>query len=373
MLGRHRGRGEKREMSETLQDMGNKRERDISLDLIRTVAVILVLSVHFFLENGFYGQPMEGKRMLFMCAMRMGAMTCVPLFLLLTGYLSRKKELTGRFYLGLVRVLTTYLLCGLICMGVRAYRGEAMSVRHFVGEFLAYNAAPYGWYIEMYIGLFLLIPFLNVLWRGLATKKRRLVLIATLLALVSLPVLTNERWNILPDWWKRIYPLLYYFLGAYFGEYQPKPRVGRTLAALLGATALAGYMSYLLGVQNPAHTFVQCDLTDWPSPLVVAEACLLFLLLKQVPMDRAPGWLKWAVGKCAQLSLGIYLLSWCFDVVFYPILLKEVPWMLDRLFWYPVVVPAVFLCSALPAQLVEWFRTGMFHGINRFFPDLGLK
>lgn len=360
-------------MSETLQVRDGKRERDISLDLIRTVAAFLVLSVHFFLKNGFYGQPMVGKRMLLMCAMRMGFMTCVPLFLLLTGYLCRKKELTGRYYLGLVRVLVTYLLCGLICMGVRIYLGEAMSFRHFCGEFLAYNASPYGWYIEMYIGLFLLIPFLNALWRGLETKKRRLALIATLLALVTLPALTNGRWNILPDWWKGIYPLLYYFLGMYFGEYQTKPRWGQTLIALLGVTTLAGYVAYLLGVLNPAHTFVWCDLTDWTGPLVVAEACLLFLVLKQVPMDRAPGWLRWVVGKCAQLSLGIYLLSWCFDAVFYPILAEKVPMMLDRLFWYPVVVPAVFICSALLAQLAEWVRMGISYGLNRMFPNLRLK
>ncbi len=360
-------------MREILQGTGGKRERDISLDLIRSVAVLFLISVHFFLNIGFYNQPMEGKRMLLMCTMRMIFMTCVPLFLLLTGYLCRKKELTGRFYLGLVRILTTYLLCGLVCMGVRMYRGETKSFLAFCLEFLSYYASPYGWYIEMYIGLFLLIPFLNAMWRGLETKKRRLALIATLLALVTLPVPANQKWNILPDWWKGIYPLLYYFLGTYFGEYQPKPRRGWTLAALLGVTVLGGCVSYHMGVKNPAHVFMWSDLTDWVGPFVVAEACLIFLLLKQVPMDRAPRWLKWVVGKCAQLSLGIYLLSWCFDVVFYAILLEKVPGMLDRLFWYPVVVPAVFLCSALVAQALEWVRAAITHALNALFPQLGLK
>lgn len=34
--------------------------RNSSMDLIRVVAVFTVLSVHFFLHNGFYNEPVEG-------------------------------------------------------------------------------------------------------------------------------------------------------------------------------------------------------------------------------------------------------------------------------------------------------------------------
>lgn len=336
-----------------------KKFRDPGLDLIRAIAVFLVLSVHFFSRIGFYSQPMEGKRMLLMCVMRMGCMTCVPLFLLLTGYLCRKKELSKRYYGGILRILMTYLLCGLVCLALRAYRGEAMSLRYVLKELLGYTAAPYGWYIEMYIGLFLLIPFLNVLWRGLESKKARQALIGTLLVLVTLPAITNDLGNVLPDWWAGLYPLLYYFLGAWLGEYQPRPDWRKTMAALLAVTALAGGTAYLIGVYNPAHVFVWGRIVDYGGPFVVTESVLLFLLLRQIPAEKAPGWLRWAVGKCAALSLGIYLLSWCFDTALYPILTARVPGMLDRLVWFPVMVPAVFLCSALAAQVVEWVRRGL--------------
>ena len=40
--------------------------RDSLLDIIRIVAVATVLSVHFFLHNGFYSQTVQGKPMYIM-------------------------------------------------------------------------------------------------------------------------------------------------------------------------------------------------------------------------------------------------------------------------------------------------------------------
>jgi len=344
--------------------------RDVGLDLIRALAGFLVLSVHFFLNNGYYAQPLVGKRMLLMTMMRMGFMTCVPLFLLLTGYLCRKKTLTPRYYLGLVRILLTYGLCGGACLIVRAARGEAVGLREAVKGFLNFSAAPYAWYIEMYIGLFLLIPFLDLIWRGLESQRGRLALVGTLLALTTLPALTNARWTLLPDWWIQIYPITYYFLGAYLGDHPPKVPWGRGIAALLAVVAAEGAAAYLLA---GGGAFQWNIFTDWGGPGVVASSVLLFALIRQIPAERAPRWLRWLIYKGSELSLGIYLISWCFDTLFYPILAQRVPEMPDRLFWYFAIVPAVYLCSALAAQALEWIRKAITWALNKCFPSLALK
>ena len=74
------------------------KERNINLDLIRCVAAIFVISVHFCLNSGFYELTCSGMRMLIMCILRTAFITCVPLFLMLTGYLMNKKELTISYY-----------------------------------------------------------------------------------------------------------------------------------------------------------------------------------------------------------------------------------------------------------------------------------
>lgn len=67
------------------------RNRDYNLDLIRVFALYTVVSVHFFLNSGFYSQDMIGFKMFIKCIIRSFFIICVPLFLLLTGYLMKDK------------------------------------------------------------------------------------------------------------------------------------------------------------------------------------------------------------------------------------------------------------------------------------------
>lgn len=67
--------------------MSKTKTRDIGLDITRIVAFISVVSVHFFLNSSFYDTPVLGKRMYAMTIMRTAFMVCVPLFMILSGYL----------------------------------------------------------------------------------------------------------------------------------------------------------------------------------------------------------------------------------------------------------------------------------------------
>lgn len=67
-------------------------KRIFGLDLIRFLAIFSVISVHFFLNNGFYSFPVKGGRMFISINLRWLFFSGVPLFLLLTGYLNNKKR-----------------------------------------------------------------------------------------------------------------------------------------------------------------------------------------------------------------------------------------------------------------------------------------
>lgn len=329
-----------------------RKERDRNLDLIRALAGFLVVSVHFIMMTEFYYQPMAGMGMLLLSMLRMVFMNCVPLFLLLSGYLCCEKKLSGDYYWGVARVLVAYLLCSGVSLLFRwRYLGEGMSLLHAGRMVLDYTGVATGWYIEMYLGLFLLIPFLNMLWRGAESRGNRRALLVTLLALTSLPLLTNLKYKLLPDWWKGIYPLTYYFLGAWFRTYRTRVRGRWAVPGFLAAVAAGGGVMYLVSRGQP---FQWTEATDWAGPTVVCSACLLFLMLRQLDLSRLPRWAGWAVRKGAELSLNIYLVSWCFDNALYPILWQKVPVFMDRIAWYPVMTLAVYLSSALVAQLLEW-------------------
>lgn len=160
------------------------KQRNINIDLIKCIAAISVISVHFFWNTGYYTEPMLGKRMLFMTFMRTSFMVCVPLFLIITGYLMCGKKLSAKYFYGIVHTIIMYIIISLFCILYRHIMGQEVSLKDGIKGILDYTAAPYAWYVEMYIGLFVMIPFLNILYHNLENKKAKKLLIFILVCMI---------------------------------------------------------------------------------------------------------------------------------------------------------------------------------------------
>ena len=350
-----------------------KPERMMGADVVRIVACFTVLSVHFFLNNGFYSQPVVGAEMFIMVCMRSAFMICVPLFILLTGYLMRNKKLEKSYYGKIAKTLGIYVLASIACIVYKLVFLKTGNPLETILGIFAFSAAPYAWYVEMYIGLFLLIPFLNILYHALPSKKAKRVLILTMLVLTSLPQIVNiyvikdaswwsfpasstayQEW--LPQWWRGIYPITFYFIGAYIGEYKVCIPTGTGILAAVATLLLRGIFNYW---RSAGSKFVWGVWDEYGSLLVLVPTVIVFLLLISPEYAGCPRVVKKAVGFISELTLGIYLTSYIFDNVFYKMLKEKVPVMTDRLPYYFVVVPAVFLCSmALSAVLEVLWRLG---------------
>lgn len=166
------------------------KERNINCDILRIIAFCLVACIHNLNNMGFYKNPIYGKTMFSLIFARHLFIICVPLFLIITGYLMKNKELNKNYILKLGRIIITYLLCSIVCYIVLRINGT-WSFKEFILKLLDFTAAPYGWYVSMYIGLYLLIPFLNILWNNLKSKKQKQHLIFILFLLIVLPTVIN--------------------------------------------------------------------------------------------------------------------------------------------------------------------------------------
>lgn len=76
------------------------KERNINIDLIKCVAVFSVISVHYFSNIGLYKDLIIGNRMYIGVMFRTLFMICVPLFIIVTGYLMKNKTLSKKYYFG---------------------------------------------------------------------------------------------------------------------------------------------------------------------------------------------------------------------------------------------------------------------------------
>ncbi|MDD2409899.1 MAG: acyltransferase family protein [Bacilli bacterium] len=347
--------------------MKDVNKRNINIDFIRVVAVFFVISVHFFMNVNYYGEIFAGKRMFIFTCLRTLSMVCVPLFLLLTGYLMKDKTLSKKYYKGIINILEIFLLSSILCILFNMYHFDVeITLKSAVLSILDYTGGPYSWYIEMYIGLFLLIPFLNIIWKNLESKKQKKILIITLIILTVLPTLFNiYDWKtpgfflnptlsttyqpLLPKWWINIYPITYYFIGSYINEYNVKIDKNKNLFLLFLFILIFSIFNFY---RNYNHSFDYGIYTSWNSFENVIISVLVFIFLLNLKLTKLNLFFKKIIIKIAELSLGTYLLSYIADKLFYPILLENVESVKLTLNYFLPFVIFIFIYSNLLSYIL---------------------
>ena len=340
-----------------------EQKRDLSMDLIRSVAVVLVLFLHFIVGSGWYDMPNVGFAHWAMNFLRALFIDCVPLFLLLSGYLCCRKELSARYYLGLVRIYAIYLLaCAASLLGRRFVLGEELGLREILGGILNHHANSYSWYVAMYTGLFLMIPFLNLAFRGLGTRRRQLALVWTMIYLSAAPTLLNMRVHLYEVWWDRLYPLAYYFIGAYLREHRRALRPGPLALGLLAALVGSATLNYL--ASSPG-VFGWMDYSWYHGFETMGSSVLLFLLLLNLDLRGCPAPLARAIGGLSRLSFGVYLFSDLTDMAIYRLARQWIPAGSAWMWAYALCALASLLASIPLAWLAEKLAAPAIRGVSR--------
>lgn len=318
-------------------------KRNTALDITRIVAFLSVVGVHFFLNTDFYNTAMISKRMLLMTVMRTGFMVCVPLFIILTGYLMNKKTLSVKYYKGIIRILGIYVLASLACMIYKNIAfGSEINIFKIAAGILNYTGANYSWYIEMYIGLFMLIPFINLIYNGLPDKKSKLALVGTFLALTTLPSLFNFLRQLIPDFWVILYPITYYFIGAYLKEYPVKIKKWLNLLMLFACVLIFGVICYC---HSYGGLFKWTSYNNWHGYTNVITSTLLFIFLSGIDTSRFPIGFRKFLAYISDITLGAYLVSYIFDQIVYSFVNRADT--LDRIYYFVPAVLSVALMSLM--------------------------
>ena len=313
-------------------------KRDLSLDLIRSVAIIFLICLHFIAGTGWYELPTVGAAMLLVNIARCLFINCVPLFLLLTGYLCGKKTLRAAYYLRLVRIYVIYLLACAACLLFKAfYLHTPMTPRYILGAVFNHYACDYSWYVAMYTGLLLMIPFFNLAFWGLKTRNQRRVLVWTAIFLGVAPSLFNLRVNLYYVWWPSLYPAAYYFVGLYLREYPPTLSRKKAFLLLLAVLAASGLLNALYSRPN---VFQWEPFTWFEGFECLGSSVLLFILLRSVDLSRWPASVTKGLVCLSRLSFSVYLFSYITDALLHPLLRTWIASPLQR-FW--LLLPCVVL------------------------------
>lgn len=311
-------------------------KRETGIDLFRCLGFLFVTGLHAFLYNGFYSQPQTGLAMWAANSFRWLFFGCNGMFMLLTGYLKSTKPLDKRYYKGLITVLVGYVLTCVISYPIRYFLiGEKDSLLTWLERFVGFS--NYAWYIEMYIGLILISPVINLVLQRLTTPRQLLWLLGTMVVLSTLPTITPL--NLLPDYWTGLYPITYYVIGAVIRRLRPNIP---GWAGLLGAAVTAGAMGLItLATANGGSFSDGLSLGGYGGFLpTVTVTCLFLGVYRLKTGPRLHKLLAWLAGGV----LEGYILSRLFDV-----------WVYGKVSaWHtPEKYILIFLCITIPVFLLS--------------------
>ena len=327
--------------------------RILGLDIVRSLAILFVIAGHFTAVNTPFGSSeFGGFSMFFQLATKTLFYIGVPLFLILTGYLNSNKRISKDYFNGGLRVIVSYVLFSIITILFRKYYiNEDVSWLQWGHKVLNFSAIPYAWYIEMWIGLFLLTPFLNIMYHNIPTQKQKLLLIGILFVLTAVPFFVNrDNIHVVPDFWRRIYPLLFFFLGLYINEY--KPVINKKIAwSIITGICLINPLYLILSSQNE----VKHVLGSHFSVFGVILACSFFLAVYKADVKR--GSFRKIITKISILSLDVYLCCWIFDQLVYPYFINHFYINQSQFGIYSIIiVPIVFILSFIFSLVIDFLK-----------------
>ena len=327
-------------------------KRNLNVDIIKAVSLLLVIGVHFFLYTGYYSINYSITNSIFI-VLRNICMACVPLFIIVTGYLNKNKIWNKKYYLNIGRVYLLYSLAMFILTLVdNKYVINTTLFKTTLINILNYKY--YGWYITMYVGLMLLAPIINIAFKNMDESTRKYAVINIILA-ISIPVtladlFSNVRYSIfsyiLPNWWYYTWPLMYYIIGAAFSYNKNTLKDFFSNSKILfWITLIINTLSYNffnIHIESVLHVNIF---------IVIITTCIFSWLLSldiNIPEKIKPG-----IIFISNNTLLVYLLSYIVDNIIYPYV-NQISNINVRFSLFPIIVILNFILTILLVIIVRF-------------------
>lgn len=302
-----------------MENIKEKKKRILGLDVIRMLAIFFVFVTHAITYRGVLNAEQLSFKWTIYMIIRFLAMAGVPLFLLLTGYLNNKSEASKKYYKGIIPILISYIVISVIEIVVtNIYNHTSIDFGQSLISILNFTANGYAWYFEMYIGLFLLIPFLNKLYNAIENKKEKIILILSLAFLTFVPQIVKsfkayDMWlDITPDYWQIIYPITYFYIGKFIHEFKPNLKLTNRLLLFIGALAIPCTCCYIFSTPTEYAWYIFNGFEALTNAFVAVSLFLMFYDIdKNIPV------LEQIISQISICSFEMYLFSSIWDKYLY--------------------------------------------------------
>lgn len=275
------------------------KSRASGIDLLKIMSMFFVLLLHNLMHGGMLDAvAFDSANWFGVWTVQAIAIVAVDIFAMITGFLLVTKPFAWR---RLFSVLWPTLFWSWMMALIVKALGFPLTPTHWLKAIIPiWNY----WYVNAYVGMFLLVPFLNAGMKQLTKKQLRPILL--ILLGVSVTIGWIGRFN-LQNGYTAFWLAEMYLIGGYIRLYPEDFQWHRGIlvgiyAVMSGLTVGLYYVDWRLQLGIP-----RAMVLSYVSPLVVIAAIALFLSLYQVKFASTR--LQKLLKQGAKVSFAVYLID----------------------------------------------------------------
>lgn len=305
--------------------MADRASRQSNIELLRIIAACGVIILHYNNPNiggGFKAVADGSINQAVMTFFESLSICAVNLYVLISGYFMRGS--TKRDFLKPVELLVQLVVFELaFCLIKELPKGNGLDFKTVLGYF-----TPSYWFVFVYIALYLISPYINLVWSHLGDGGKKTLLLI-LIGLFSV-------YSIIPDIVQYYYQddiygastiglfgsqagytivnfVLVYLIGCYLKDREEKGKKTGTgkLAFLLLLTVAAIFGLTYLEKAITGRSIFETTAYNYEHPLVIIEAVLVFLIFRNINIGSNKVINKLAVASFPAYLIHMNLLEYC--------------------------------------------------------------
>ncbi len=167
------------------------KSKNMNIEIMRIISMLMILILHFL----YHGNVLQSLNLEFsirnfiIFSMETISIIAVNIYVLISGYfLSEQKFKFSK----IVKVfIQTYLYSTTICIFIALTGVNKLSFQSILNSLMPLTTQAY-WFINTYLMLLLIFPFLNILIRSIDKKRYKLLLLLLLILNSIIPLFTQK-------------------------------------------------------------------------------------------------------------------------------------------------------------------------------------
>lgn len=330
--------------------------RDSNFELMRLISMFFIVMYHFIIPTG--GNLINttaGMTNVVIDLICLLIVVHVNSFVLITGYFQCEKKFSWKKVLSLIGLAWFYkLIIGFIFLITGAYNFNLTDFVLLLSPFEFEN----NWFLTVYISLYLLSPYINVMLDKLNQKNHRKLVLLLIVMFSIIPTITNQH-TFSNYGFSIIHFVFIYILGAYLKKYPISQNIHfknysnrKRRFLFFGIFLFCGIFNFLLyefcenvvliNNNNLIVYMSDCikeNMFNYQNPILIIQSIAFFLIFENIKLKNK--WINKISGNIFAIYIiteNPYLKNWLYPVLGFNGQNFHGPMVLFELFGYSILI-----------------------------------